>query len=123
MIGATIFFANVLNEACISMVMSRLPFAWLKTHVMMIVRAVIMTMNIRMFGIVGGVHTPVQNRGRGHSAHSTPRMTLPTSGPYRRCKRGSAKPRQPGSSPSGPPSRNVVAKARGYASTIVSVSG
>src|ERR671912_223126 len=63
--GATILLANVLKDACINMVMSRLPFALLKTHVMIVVRAVIIRINITMLGMVGGVQTPLQNRGVG----------------------------------------------------------
>jgi hypothetical protein len=95
------------------MVMSRLPFALLKTHVMIMVRAVIVRINITMLGMVGGVQTPLQNKGRCHKAHSIPRMRLPTKGPCNGCKCGSANPRQPGSSPSGPPRMNVETKATG----------
>src|SRR5207302_4102514 len=40
--------------------------------------------------------------GACQPAHMTPRITVPKSGPQRVCRRGSAKPRQPGSSSSGP---------------------
>ena len=103
----------MLKDACINMVISRLPSALLNTHVMTTVSAVIITTNMTMFATVGGVHTPVQNRGKCHKAHSTPKRMLPASGPYAACRRGSAKPRQPGSSPNGPPRTNVATKANG----------
>src|SRR5262249_35821763 len=47
--------------------------------------------------------TGPKKMSRCHTLQSAPRMRVPTSGPYRRCKRGSAKPRHPPSSSSGPP--------------------
>ncbi len=55
--------ANVVNDACISMVSSRLPRALVKTQVMTIVRPVIITTNMAMSATVGGVQTPDQDRG------------------------------------------------------------
>ncbi|KIH99600.1 hypothetical protein LP52_06980 [Streptomonospora alba] len=42
----------------------------------------------------------VRNSGRCHTAHNGPRSIVPNSGPNRRCMRGRAKSRQPGSSAS-----------------------
>ena len=57
--------------------------------------------------------TPHSRTGVGATMPTArPRMTLPISGPCSGCRRGKAKPRQPGgSSPSGPPRTNVAAKA------------
>jgi hypothetical protein len=63
------------------MVMSRLPLALLKTHTMITVRQVIITMNMTTLGKLSGVQTPLQNNGRCQQAQSRPRMMPPAKGP------------------------------------------
>lgn len=94
-------------EACTNTAISTLPFVLLKTHVKMMVMAMAKMQN---FTIARGLLPPDDsaqvgtiNSGRCHNPHSSPRIILPTKGPCSGCMRGSAKPRQPISSPSGPP--------------------
>src|SRR5215204_7824470 len=84
------------------MAIRRLPFVLLKTHVYMMAKQVVARTNITTLKVVR-VFQGVKNKGRCHKPQRTPRMRLPTKGPCSDCRRGSANPRQPGSSPSGPP--------------------
>src|SRR5438477_4655156 len=54
----------------------------------------------------------IKNPGKCHRAHRLPTIRPPVKGPRNRCKRGCAKPVQPGSSKSGPPKRTIEMKAR-----------
>ena len=55
--------------ACTKMAMSRLPFVLLKTHVMMMVKAVAEMTNRTMLRRVGGkFQAGTQNKGRCHNA-------------------------------------------------------
>src|SRR5436189_5592441 len=99
---------NVSKEVCTKTAMNRLPFVLLKTHVMTMVKAIDAMTNITMLRMVGGrFQTGAQNRGRCQNAQMGPRIRLPNKGPYRRCSLGSANPRHPGSSPSGPPKKKM----------------
>jgi hypothetical protein len=83
--------------------MSTLPFVLLKTHVMMMVTGMEAMTNRTTLARVGGkFQAGTQKKGRCHNAQSGPRIRLPTKGPCNRYRRGNAKPRQPGSSPTGP---------------------
>src|SRR6266487_5265728 len=91
---------NVSKEVCTKTAMNRLPFVLLKTQVMTTVKTVAARTNITIFRMVGGrFQTGAQNRGRCQNAQMGPRIRLPTKGPYARCRRGSANPRHPSSSP------------------------
>ena len=64
--------------------------------------------------------TGVKYCGTCHPAHSTPRIRVPTNGPHRSCSLGSAKPRHPGSSRSGPPVTRSTTKKTGRRSKVLS---
>src|SRR3954463_9866849 len=86
-------------HVCNKMARSTLPFVLLKTHVNTMAVAMAKRQNLT---IARGPLPPdelaqegITNRGRCHTAHSSPRMRVPTKGPRSGCRRGSAKPRQP----------------------------
>ena len=82
--------------------MSTLPRALLKTQVKMNVTATIQNTYTAMLGTLGVDHCPLNQIGACQNAHRTPRIRLAFTGAWNCCKRGSATPRQPISSPSGP---------------------
>ena len=98
---------NVLTEVCTNIARSRLARVLLKTQVMATVTVMAKMVKVVMPRISPPPDVAAQdgerNSGRCHSAHRTPRMSVPRSGPCNRSRRGSAKPRQPLSSNSGPP--------------------
>ena len=57
--------------------------------------------------------------GRCQAAQPIPTTTLASNGLSTACRRGSAKPRQPGSSPSGPPYNAVAAKTPSRVAVVV----
>src|SRR5829696_1867339 len=82
---------TVLNMAWKSMTISTLPPVPLYTHVSTSVQAMMITMS----------HPPIcpfARSGRCHRAHTAPRIRLATSAERLACRRGRAKPLQPGSS-------------------------
>src|SRR5215203_172153 len=95
-----------LKVAWIKMAISTLPFVLLKTHVYMMAKQVVARTNTTRLKVVS-TFQGVKNRGRCHSAQRGPRIRVPTRGPCSDCSRGSANPRQPGSSPSAPPRKNT----------------
>src|SRR3954449_10266311 len=99
---------GVLKDTWSKTAMSRLPFVLLKTHVMTMVKEMAeMTYRTMLRRVGGKFQLGTQNMGRCQNAQRGPRMRLPIKGPCSRCRRGSAKPRQPGSSPNGPPRKNT----------------
>src|SRR5262249_20834252 len=102
---------TVSKDVCTKRAMNRLPLVLLKIQVMTAVKTVAAVINITMLRMVGGkFQAGIQNMGRCQNAQMGPRMRLPKNGPYRRCRRGSANPRHLGSSPSGPPRKNMKTK-------------
>src|SRR3954453_17716081 len=98
----------VLKDACIKTAMSRLPFVLLKTHVMTMVKEMAdMTYRTMLRRVGGKFQLGTQKMARGKNAKRGRGMRPPTKGPCSRCSRGSPKPRQPGSSPNGPPRKNT----------------
>src|SRR5919206_2290976 len=98
---------KVSMDACTNMAINTLPLVLLKTHVVTIAKVMAMTTNLTMskkpLPPDDSAQDGTKNSGRCQRAHSSPRMRVPTKGPCSGCRRGSAKPRQPGSSNSGPP--------------------
>jgi len=90
-----------LCTVCRRMATSTLPRERLCPNVMKTDRDVLIAKNAQ----TGAELQPWRrNNGRCHPDHSTPRTKEAREGPYIDCIRGRAKPRQPGSSPSGPTS-------------------
>ena len=101
-------------DACTNMAMNTLSLVLLKTHVMTTAKEMAMMTNLTMAkkSLPPDYAAPdgTKNSGRCHSAHSSPRIRVPTKGPCSSCSLGNAKPRQPGSSNSGPPRMAVRTK-------------
>src|SRR5215218_9272227 len=95
-----------LKVACSKTAMSTLPFVLLKTHVYMMAKQVVVGAGAAGLRAVGAFQGG-KNRGRCHKPQRGPRIRLARRGPCSACSRGSAKPRQPGSSPSAPPVKNA----------------
>src|SRR5829696_1826229 len=95
----------VLFIACIIMMISTLPLALLKTQLKMITAPMISTMSDQWT-------SPTTISGTCHPAMSTPRIRAAKSAERPACRRGSAKPLQPGSShaPPRPGIRSAMAK-------------
>src|ERR687898_776395 len=97
------------EPALVNAAISTLPFVLLKTHVYMTAKQVdarAITARLNTVSSFQGV----KNRGRCQSAQRGPRIRIPRRGPYSDCSRGSANPRQPGSSPSAPPRKSTYKK-------------
>ena len=66
------------KDACTKIAMSRLPFVLLKTHVMMMVKAIAAMTNMTMLRMVGGkFQAGTQNMGRCQNAQSGPEDQAP----------------------------------------------
>lgn len=88
--------------------MRRLPFVLLNIHVQMIAFSIKIRANVTKPETVNGAYAPaMRNKGKCHRAWSVPSTRLPRNAPYCCCNRGKANPRQPGSSPNGPPRMSV----------------
>ena len=76
------------------------------THVMMMAIATTVRRNtqtlVRLRPPFSPAHPGTRNWGRCQAPHRTPRTSVPARGPSRAWRRGRAKPRQPGSSNTGP---------------------
>src|ERR671933_1969720 len=112
--------AAELMDPCAKMGMSTLPLVLLNTHVKMIVidTAQITNKTTSRRLPCGVSQLGMRNRGRCQSAQRVPRMRLPISGPYSRWSLGSANPRQPISSNTGPPAKRNMGVATTYRNSV-----
>jgi hypothetical protein len=96
----------VFQEACTNIAIKTLFLALLTTQMMIRRRPIRTRANTTKSRTVplGGISVAswegIKNPGKCHRAHRLPRIRPPIKGPHNRCKRGCAKPVQPGSSKS-----------------------
>src|ERR687885_1839893 len=83
---------KVSMDACTNMAMNTLPLVLLKTHVVTMAKVMAMTTNLtiarKLLPPDVAAQVGTKNSGRCQSAHSSPRMIVPTKGPCSGCRRG-----------------------------------